>query len=114
MAGQAAYACGCRRAVVLALSNDSPDVGRHAPERVARYLERLRVPLHVWSLEKPKPFAAAGWPEVGDASTVPALLAAFKRLEKDLASQTIVWIEGDWMPQEIALAPGAEGIELVK
>jgi hypothetical protein len=40
--------------------------------------------------------------------------AALRRLEKELESQTIVWIEGDWMPQEIALAPGAEGIALVR
>ena len=114
MAGQAAYSCGCRRAVLLVLSNDSPDWGRNPAERVERYLEKLRVPLKVWSLEKPKPFAADGWSTVEDASTISAMRAAFRRLQKELQSQSIVWIEGDWMPQEITLAPGAEGIELVR
>jgi hypothetical protein len=114
MAGQAAYACGCRRAVLLVLSNDSPDWGKNPPERVENYLEKLRVPLKVWSLEKPLPFAAKGWSAVENASTVSAMRAAYRKLEKELESQSIVWIEGDWMPQEISLAPGAEGIELVR
>jgi hypothetical protein len=114
MAGQAAYACGCRRAVLLVLSSDSPDWGKNPAERVERYLEKLRVPLKVWSLEKPKVWAADGWSAVEDASTNSSMRAALRRLQKELESQTIVWIEGDWMPQEITLAPGAEGIALVR
>ena len=40
--------------------------------------------------------------------------AAYARLRASLDSQRILWVEGRYLPQEIELADGAEGIELVR
>ena len=84
----------------------------------ARYLAAIRVPLFVWSVEPPAEKSAAvspalaAWGEVEDVSTVARLRAAVSRLRNELESQRIAWVEGTHLPQSIALAAGAEGVEL--
>jgi len=110
-------ACGsyARRAVVLVLGSEVRDESRYAPGPVRRYLDRLRVPLFVWSLAaNARRATAAAWGEVEDVSTAPGLDHAVERLRRNLDRQSIVWLAGRYLPQDIALAPSAEGIELVR
>jgi hypothetical protein len=111
---QAAGSYGTR-AVLLVLGGQTPDRSLYSPAIVRRYLERLHVPLFVWSLEDPGAREAApSWGEVEDVSSLSKLRDAFKRLRGELDSQQIVWIDGRHLPQEIALSEKARGIELVK
>ena len=112
LAGVRAFASYSRRAVVLVLGTRK-DESRYAADSVKRYLSRLRVPLFVWCLaaEGVRPKETANWGEVEDATTVTGLERAVEKLRKSLDRQSIVWVEGRYLPQEIALAgPGDEVI----
>ena len=115
VAGLEATASGSRRAVVLVLGDETADGSRHSPASIRRYLQAIRVPFAVWSLKSPRlqPLAKS-WGEVEDVSSVDRLEKAIERLKADLASQRVVWIQGRFLPQEIALAEKAEGIELAR
>jgi hypothetical protein len=80
---------------------------------VKRYLGLLRVPLFVWSLEDSAP-ERSPWGEVVAVGTRSGLRAAYARLRDSLDAQRILWVEGRYLPQEIALDPGAAGIELLR
>ncbi|HEX6901526.1 MAG TPA: hypothetical protein VF789_17495 [Thermoanaerobaculia bacterium] len=112
VAGLQAAAENHRRAVVLVVGKEVPDASRYDPVTVRRYLESIRVPLYVWSLYGPDAPAARVWGQVEDISTLEKLGKAVSRLRTDMASQTIVWIEGRHLPQSIALTPAAKGAEL--
>ncbi|HEY3202033.1 MAG TPA: hypothetical protein VGL03_00080, partial [Thermoanaerobaculia bacterium] len=104
-----------RRAVVLVLGRTDRDDSRNDPASVRRYLERLHVPLYVWSLAgtgRDRP--AAAWGSYEDISSVAAFRRAVGRVRQDLQSQSIVWLEGRHLPQEITLADGSEGLDLVR
>jgi hypothetical protein len=109
-------ACGSysRRAVVLVLGNSGPDQSLYQAAAVRRYLERLRVPLYVWTLVPPgtNPPALAPWGDAEDVSSWPALERAVQRLRRDLERQSIVWLEGRHLPQQIELAGEDGGLEL--
>lgn len=103
------------RAVVLVLGPAPEDASRYDPATVRQYLAAIRVPLFVWATDKEaaaSPALAAAWGKVEDVSTVTRLRGAVARLRDELESQRIVWVEGTHLPQSIALAAGAEGIEL--
>ncbi|HEX6864161.1 MAG TPA: hypothetical protein VF414_15135 [Thermoanaerobaculia bacterium] len=106
------------RAVVLVLGDAPEDASLTDPARVRQYLDSIRVPLFVWSVERPaeKPAAAspalAPWGKVEDVSTLTRFRAAVARLRDELASQRIVWVEGTHLPQSIALDAGVPGLEL--
>ena len=114
VAGIQAVTGNYRRAVVLVLGSDLRDTSRYDPAAVRRYLESIRVPLFVWSLEKPKnnPGLAA-WGEVEDVSSMHKLYKAYNRLKGELESQRIVWVEGRHLPQSIHLSPGTAPVELL-
>jgi hypothetical protein len=104
-----------RRAVLLVLGSGPADASRYDPASVRRYLAKLSVPLFVWSLENPKGNAVAEqWGDCEDVSTLPKLRAAFARFSDALEHQRIVWVTGEHRPQDIALAPEARGIEVVR
>ena len=111
-------ACGsyARRAVVLVVGSATTDKSRFSVGPVRRYLERLHVPLIVWSLTPPgtTPAATAAWGVPEDVSTLPGLLLAVEKLRKDLDRQSIVWVAGRYLPQEILLKDGDDGIALVR
>ncbi|HYO14597.1 MAG TPA: hypothetical protein VE685_15485 [Thermoanaerobaculia bacterium] len=114
VAGLQAATGNYRRAVVLVLGSDLRDTSRYNPATARRYLESMRVPLFVWSLEKPKKNPALdAWGPVEDISSLSKLHRAFGRLESELESQRIVWVEGRHLPQSIALAPGTVPVELL-
>lgn len=112
VAGLQAAAENYRRAVVLVLGRDDMDSSHYDPATVRRYLQSVHVPLFIWSLYGPDTAAAKRWGEAVDISTVFKLSAAVKELRRDLEAQRIVWLEGRYLPQAIALSPSAQGVEL--
>lgn len=81
-----------RRAVILIL-NGEEDQSRYKPATVRRYLERLGVPLYVWSLAGA--LRGNAWGEVTDVTTNEQLLAAIRRVEKELEPLRIAWLPVD-------------------
>lgn len=115
VAGIQAYAGYTRRAVVLALGNRVEDASAFAPAVVRAYLQRIHVPLFVWSLDpRTADRVAARWGGAEDVSSYPKLRAAFERLRAGLDGQQMVWLEGRHLPQEIALSAEARGIEILR
>lgn len=113
---QAVASCS-RRAVVLVLGSSDQDLSRSSPASVRRFLELLRVPLYVWSLAEERPpgvVPAAAWGAFDDISSVQGFRDAVDRVRRDLKSQSIVWVEGRHLPQEITLSNDAAGLELVR
>jgi hypothetical protein len=96
------------------LGATSDDTSRHEPAMVRRYLETVRVPIHVWSLSGKKAKSAAAWGNPRDVSSYFGLSNAFDELKEDLDSQWIVWLEGRHLPHEVSLAPWVRGMELVE
>ena len=113
VAGLNAFESFGRRAVLLVLGRSVEDASTYRPAVVKRYLEMLRVPLFVWSLED-KPPEGSPWGEVVAVGTRSALRAAYARLREALDSQRVLWAEGRYLPQEIELSEAAAGIELVR
>ncbi len=114
VAGLQAVQSSTRRAVLLVLGKKPLDASRHSPGTVRAYLERIHVPLFVWSLEPPAPGAVSPWGRVDDVSNVAKLRVEVERLKRDLDSQAIVWVEGQHLPQEIEVTARAAGMSLVK
>ncbi len=102
-----------RRAVLLVLGRSAEDASTYKPAVVRRYLELLRVPLFVWSLED-RPPEGSPWGNVDAVGTRSGLRSAYARLRETLDAQRVLWIEGRYLPQEIELAPGVSGVELVR
>lgn len=109
-----------RRAVVLVLSAEPTDDSRLDVDVVRRYLERLRVPLVVWSSRSassssenaPAPDAEP-WGTAVDISTMSKLEKAVRGLDRLLDEQATVWLEGIHPPHEIELGDAPRGIRLV-
>ena len=115
VAGLEATASGSRRAVVLVLGNETADGSHHSPASIRRYLQAIRVPFTVWSLKSlsTQPLAK-GWGDVEDVSSAGRLEKAIERLKANLASQRVVWMQGRYLPQEIALSEKATGLKLAR
>lgn len=114
VAGLTALAGEHRRAVLLVLGEKPQDASFYKPDEIRRYLEAIRVPLFVWSLGDPKSNPGlAAWGVVEDVTSSRKLNLAFERIRNELRAQRVVWVEGRHLPQSIALAPQAAGIELV-
>jgi len=92
-AGVHALGDGRRRVVVLVIGGSvERDVSMHSPKGVRRYLERIGVPLRVWSLDGPRPDLEAEWGPVQDVSSIAYLARATQDLAKELDSQRIAWM----------------------
>ncbi len=115
VAGLQATAENRRRAVLLVLSgNEKKDASAYDPIRVRRYLAALRVPLVVWTLEKPAPGSLAeAWGPSENIDLTENLYKAAGELRRLLDSQRIVMVDGRLLPQSIALSPKAAGLDLV-
>jgi hypothetical protein len=81
-----------RRAVVLVL-NGEEDASRYRSATVRRYLERIGVPLRVWSLTGGGVHPA--WGETEDISTNQRLQEAVRRLDRELETQRVAWLPLD-------------------
>lgn len=97
---------GRPRAVVALIHPDSPDVSGHSWDAVRRYLATLRVPLYRWSPVHAKRLPES-WDGVESIRWSIELNEAFQRLQRDVDSQLVVWLEGSFLPQEIELSPTA-------
>jgi len=109
VAGLQALGSRRARAVVLVIGEDYRDASALAPPAARAYLDQIGVPLLVWCIADATkmPAAAKAWGEIEDVSTMEKLRDATRRLNALLARQQIVWAEGDFLPQEIALGPSA-------
>lgn len=84
---------GQRRVVILVLGHDpAADHSFNTPATIRRYLERVGVPLRVWSLTGPRPDLADTWGPVQDISNAANLIAATEELRQDLESQRLAWL----------------------
>lgn len=110
---QAARYCS-PRAVLLVLGPGDRDASRHDATSIRRYLERLHVPLYVWSLVQGGPGSAAAWGTYTDVTKAAALRAASERIRDDLRGQSIAWVEGRYLPQEITLVDGRDGLSIAR
>jgi hypothetical protein len=84
---------GQRRVVVVVLGKlPAPDRSIHSPATIRHYLERVGVPLRVWSLTGPRPDLADSWGAVRDVSNPALLLTATEDLRHELDSQRLAWL----------------------
>jgi hypothetical protein len=121
IAGLQAAGSYSRRAVILALGTFQRDESVRRPDAVRRYLERLRVPLYVWSFAGGgRAVPAAAWGRAGDpegfldVSLNEDFHRAVEKVRRDLESQSIVWVEGRHLPQRIGMIDRGDGISLVE
>src|SRR5260221_3609822 len=94
VAGVKAMAGAHRRAVVLVIGS-GVDGSRYDGRTVRRYLDRIGVPLFVWSLTGPRPELEATWGEILDVSSQAKLQTATDLLRNRLATQRIAWLDAD-------------------
>jgi hypothetical protein len=82
-----------RRVIVVVVGqNAAPDKSAHSGASVRRYLERIGVPLRIWSLTGPNEALAKEWGSVQDVSTMDGLVAATAELRRELETQRIAWL----------------------
>jgi len=112
VAGLAAAGSASPRAVLLVLGSDPDRDSRDAPENVRGYLESVNVPLFVWQTSAGDRFKE--WGECTEVTTAGAANGALRRLIKHLDRQTIVWLDGAHLPNQIELKPGVEGLEIAR
>ncbi len=103
-----------RRAVVLLLGPAASDGSLLTPAEAGTFLEKLNVPLAVWSIGRTPSPEAARWPAATRIDTARRFEQAVSGLVTDLGRQRIVWIAGSFLPQTIALGPAAAGIRLAR
>jgi hypothetical protein len=109
---------GRPRAVVAVLHPDSTDASGVSWKEVRRYLETLRVPLHLWTPADPELIPEDRRAEIGDVRPVRyahQFREAVRDLRQDVDSQAVVWVEGIYLPREIELSDEArEHVEWVR
>jgi hypothetical protein len=105
VAGLRAAATQRLRAVVLLLGKRQRDQSELTPREARDYLRAIGVPLFVWSLA---PGEAKEWDDVTDVSSRTAFDRAFAALDESLQSQRIVWVNGDYLPGEVAVSPDGQ------
>lgn len=133
VAGMQAAAGGRPRAVLLVIGPEAFPVAVEEAQQARRFLARLGVPLAVWRIQRDLndltveermravdeaapaidrrtvlAEARAAWGEVEEITSPAAATRAAKRLLRRVDRQQVVWIDGDFLPTEITLAPDAE------
>ena len=107
VAGTRASAGGKPRAVLLMLGSDARDESDLSPRSVVRYLRSIHVPLFVWAP------SGTAFERFDEADSVRPYVgrAQIDRLCLDiadeLASQTIVWLYGTYIPSDVTIEDGA-------
>lgn len=103
------------RAVVLIVGSSFRDSSVLNAAQVRTFLESVGVPLFVWSLADAasQPAGIKEWGPVKEITTVPKLDDAVRELRRTLDDQRIVWLAGDYLPQEVRLTPKATGLHLL-
>ena len=103
LAGVKAAGSNRPRAVVLVLGDDFADGSSYEPANVTRYLDMLRVPLHVWRLNDSEGLLSE-WGTGLPIASLKDFNGAMKELKRRLARQFVVWIDGVHLPREISLS----------
>lgn len=103
-----------RRAVVLVLGPDAEDGSLLSPAEAAGFLEKLRVPLQVWTIGRAASPEARRWPARTSIQTARQFDGAVSALLESLRSQRVVWVEGTHLPQAVIPAASAAGIRLAR
>jgi hypothetical protein len=103
-----------RRAVVLVLGPEAEDGSLLTPGEAASFLERLRVPLHVWSIGMKLSPEAARWGGGRKIASARQLDTAMTELARLLERQRIVWVEGIHLPQAVTPTASAAGSRLAR
>lgn len=114
VAGMTVAERGRRRAVVLLLGEEPADASRLEARAVRRYLSHLGVPLHVWAVADVPEHVTEAWGEVVPVDREHRFRSAVGELVRDLDRQRIAWVEGLHLPHRFELAPGVEGLRLVR
>ncbi len=112
VAGLEGYRSGGRRAVVLVAHRDPTDTSRLTPSQARGYLERLGVPLHVWSID-----GDLRTPWTSRTESLRSFVhyqRAAAALREDLETQMIAWVAGEWTPGQVSLSQDARGIALLR
>ncbi len=99
-----------RRAVVLILG-EGADSSALTPAVARRYLKTVHVPLLVWSTAPPTAEAEARWGKIQELTTASELEREIKKLSTLLDRQSIVWLEGFHLPQQISLGAGQRHLD---
>jgi hypothetical protein len=100
------------RAVLLVLGSEPDRSSSDSPEDVRSYLRALNVPLVVWATVPGRQSEAWGHAETVTSASL--MNKAIVNLQQQLRSQVIVWLDGAYLPNEIALSPSAEGITVAR
>ncbi len=103
-----------RRAVVLILGPEAEDGSHLTPGEAMGFLEKLRVPLHVWSIGMKLSPEAAQWGGGRKIASARQLDVAIAELSEQLKRQRIVWVEGTHLPQAVTLSALATGVRLAR
>jgi|GEM_PF-475646 len=128
MAGMQAAAGSRPRTVLLILGPEARDDSRFTPQEVRRYLDRLRVPLAVWWLEREgreldrrerrqaaldrdqrrmrKRAFATAWSGVEEVTSFRDLVRSAERLRQRVGEQRVLWVDGLHLPTEIVARQG--------
>lgn len=118
VAGVTAVADNRRRAVVLVLGAEPADHSRFAPAMVRAFLDALDVPLYVWTVSSDEPSSAPDpWADADGTAEIYSLQSlkrAVRQLERDLERQRILWVEGRYLPSELAIADGRGVLPLIE
>lgn len=109
VAGLFANQSARRRVVVLITTGESSDASQFTPEQVRPYLESIGVPLVVWNPRAGEK-EAGRWGASVNISTDSLLDSAYRALTRALDRQRIVWLNGLYLPQSIAVDPASHGM----
>ena len=94
---------GRRRVVLLILDSDGADASAYSAAAVRRYVQRLRVPLVVWTSGKATDAMRANWGQVTEVNSPARIERATRELRALLTAQRIAWIEGAYLPHELSV-----------
>lgn len=107
VAGLIAASRSRRRAVILVtdaeVGSGASNVGRFTAREVSSFLDRLRVPLLVWTTGDDRYLP---WGEARRLTTPRSVERAIADLRRIVDQQRIVWVQGLHLPQEIEVSRG--------
>jgi len=107
VAGVSLLGSNRRRAVLVLVGGDHDDASRLDPDAVRHYLAAIRVPLFVWKVKKGRSDSAERWQPTVDVTTTYRLERALEELVETLDRQRIAWVEGAYLPTELAVSDQA-------
>jgi hypothetical protein len=115
VAGLQALSKQRRRAVVLIVGRSYHDESRLKPKQAREYLASIGVPLFVWSLADSAslPPGAAAWGDITLIENTAKLRDAVRALGRTLDAQRIVWIDGDFLPNEVRMKTPIAGVKML-